>query len=97
MSKIRDIYRICEENGAVGAWLCLLTSISLLIGSAIVPPLFVVDASILAAVGELFAFATLWKLPNIIGSIKDGKSLVLKKGETEIKISDNENKNTNDN
>lgn len=46
-------------KGNYAFWICLAVAIFLLVGSALVPPPFVVDASIFKAVGWLFAFAAL--------------------------------------
>ena len=92
MSKIKEFYKICKDCGAVGAWLCLLTTIFLFIGAALTPPKFIIDASILGAAGILFAFATLWKAPAIIMSIQEGKSLTLSHGDTSITVSSKEEK-----
>lgn len=60
-----------------------LTSIALIVASFIVPPTGVVDPSVLAAVGELFAFAA---LGAVIKAIDKGSSASVKKGDVEIKI-----------
>lgn len=87
MKKFRDFWNICKQNGAVGGWICLLSALFLLIGAALTPPYFIVDSSILAAVGEVFAFFTVLKLPNIIQSVKDGKSIRLQHNDTTIEVS----------
>ena len=46
-----------------------------------------IDPSVLQAVAELGFFMVIFKLPNIIASIKDGKSVTIKKGETEFTVS----------
>lgn len=49
-----------EIKGSTPFWVCLFVSIALLVFGAIVPPMGVIDGSLLTAVGELFAFAALW-------------------------------------
>ena len=83
---IKKFYKICVIDGAVSGWLCLLTTISLLVAAFCVPPVGLIDSSVLVGTSILFAFATLTKLPNIILSIKDGKSLRLNKGDLELEI-----------
>lgn len=83
---MKEFIDICREDGAMGGWICLLTSIVLLIVSFFTPPMWIIDASVLAGVGELFGFATLFKLPNMIQSIRDGKSVKLSKGDTSIEV-----------
>lgn len=75
-------------NGCKLGWIYSFISIVMLIASFLVPPLGVIDQSVLLAVSEIFAFATLNKITDIIKSIQDGKSLILKHGNTEVTIED---------
>ena len=69
--------------GKVSFWVCLLVSLSLIILGFIVPPMGHIDPSVLTAVGEIFAFATL----AVIGdAIKEGYDVKIKKGELEANI-----------
>lgn len=79
-------------EGNAAFWVCLVISILLIIGGAITPPPFVIDASIFIATGELFAFAGLWTLNKAIDKGVDAK---VKHNETEIQII-NENKDITD-
>lgn len=47
-------------------WICLVVSVLLMVGSFFVPPMGIIDGSVLAAVGELFAFASLAALLRAI-------------------------------
>lgn len=47
-------------------WLCLVSSISLLVSGFCVPPMGVIDGSVLQGVGILFGFAALAQIPTII-------------------------------
>ena len=69
----------------ISFWLCLGISIILMIGGAICPPPFVIDASIFKAVGWLFAFAALGQLPDLIQSDKSAR---LEKGDIALTIGD---------
>lgn len=60
-------------SGNTAFWVCLVVSILLIIGGAITPPPFVIDASIFIATGELFAFAGLWTLNKAIDKGVDAK------------------------
>ena len=82
----KKFWQICIDDGALGGWFCLITSIILILTAFFVPPLAYIDGSVLMAVGELFAFGALFKLPNIIKSIKDGKSLRMSKGGFEVEV-----------
>ena len=64
-------------------WLCLVVSIGLIIGGFFVPPLAVIDGSVLQAVGLLLGFATLAQLPVVISSAKSAK---ITHGDTTIEI-----------
>lgn len=65
----------------------ILTAISviLLVGGFLCPPMGIIDGSILAASGILFAFAALWVAAYTI-NVKGGTASV-KAGQTEVSIS----------
>lgn len=70
-------------QGNTAFWVCLVISIILIIGGAITPPPFVIDASIFIATGELFAFAGLWTLNKAIDKNVNAK---VQHNGTEIEI-----------
>ena len=47
-------------------WICLIVSISLIVAGFCVPPMGIIDGSVLTAVGILFGFTTLAQIPVII-------------------------------
>ena len=47
-------------------WICLIVSIGLIVAGFCVPPMGLIDGSVLTAVGILFGFATLAQIPVII-------------------------------
>lgn len=57
-----------------------------MVGSAIVPPPFVVDQSIFKCVAWLFGFAALSQIPSLVES---GKTAKLQHNNTTITIGDN--------
>lgn len=59
-------------------WICLVVAIFLLVGGALTPPPFVVDASIFKAVGWLFAFAALGSFSR---ALDKGLDASIKKGD----------------
>lgn len=63
--------------------ICLVVALGLIIGSFFVPPLAVVDGSILASVGEIFAFAA---LGEVAAAIERGHSATITHGNTQIEI-----------
>lgn len=86
MNKVKKFWEIAKADGAIGGWITLLTSVFLLITSLFLPPKGQIDPSVLQGVAELGFFATLFKLPQIIQSIADGKSLTLQHGETSVTV-----------
>lgn len=64
-------------------------AVLLIVASFILPPMGVVDGSVLAAVGEIFAFAS---LGTVIAAIDKGVDAKVKHGDTELTIGDFENK-----
>lgn len=90
MSKIKKFWEIAKADGAIGGWITLLTSVFLLVTSLFLPPKGQIDPSVLQGVAELGFFATLFKLPQIIASIQDGKSLTLQHNDTTITVASRE-------
>lgn len=66
-----------------------LFSLVLITASFICPPLAVIDGSVLAAVGEVFAFAALWTL---IKAMDDGHTATLTHNDTTLTIEKEEEK-----
>lgn len=62
---------------------CVLVSAGLIIASFITPPMWIIDGSILAAVGELFGFAA---LGEVAAAIERGHSASISHGNTTIEI-----------
>lgn len=62
-------------------WVCLVTSITLIMASFCIPPYAVIDSSVLAAVGEIFAFAT---LATIIEGMTKGLDVKLTHNDTSV-------------
>lgn len=82
MKRLIDIFKRAKLG-----WTFSAVSILLIISSFILPPTGIIDPSVLAAVGEIFAFATLYKLPDIISSVKDGKSVKVSSGDVSVEVS----------
>lgn len=64
-------------------WVCLFTSIIMLVAGFIIPPRAVINPSVLTAVGELFGFATLWA---VVRSIDNGIEAKLTHGNTTLAL-----------
>lgn len=67
--------------------ICLVVSLGLIIASFFIPPLAVVDGSVLAAVGEIFGFAA---LGEVAAAIERGHSASISHGNTTISINKDE-------
>lgn len=80
--KVREAYENYVEHNT---WFKVLSicAIALIVASFIVPPLGIIDSSVLAAVGEIFGFAALWTL---IKAIDKGKVASVSHGSTTISI-----------
>lgn len=61
------------HNAAIMAIVFGVISAALIVGSFFVPPMGFIDGSVLAAVGELFAFAALFRLGAAIERGMDAK------------------------
>ena len=66
---------------------CLIVALGLIIASFFIPPLAVIDGSILAAVGEIFAFAA---LGEVAAAVERGHSATISHGNTSISINKDE-------
>lgn len=69
-------------------WICLIVSIGLLVGGFFVPPMGVVDGSLLTSVGLLLIYALVAQLPTILESAGYAK---ITSGNTTIEISKDDN------
>lgn len=67
--------------------ICLVVSLGLIVTSFFIPPLAVVDGSVLASVGEIFAFAA---LGEVAAAIERGHSASISHGNTTISINKDE-------
>lgn len=68
-------------------WICLIASIGLLITGFLLPPIGIIDNSVITAVGLLLVFAALGQLPTIIEVAGYAK---ISSGSTTIEISKEE-------
>ena len=68
---------------------CLVVAIGLIITSFLTPPAWIVDGSVLAAVGEIFAFAA---LGEVAAAIERGHTATISHGNTQIEIRNEDKK-----
>lgn len=62
-------------------------SIGLIVGGFFVPPLGVIDGSVITSVGLLLMFAVVAQIPDILRTIREGKRIKLTKGDFEVEVS----------
>lgn len=81
--KFFNIFTRLKNFEKVVFWICLLSSIVLLTVSFCLPPTGAIDPSVLAAVGELFAYVT---LSVVIKAIGKGSDISLQKGDINLTL-----------
>lgn len=64
----------------------LFVSIALIVGGFFVPPLGIIDGSVLTAVGELLMFGVLVQVPVILDAARKGKSIKVSKGDFSVDV-----------
>lgn len=67
--------------------LTLCISIVLMIGGFIVPPIGIIDGSVITSVGFLLLFAVIAQVPVIMKSIREGKTIKIQKGDFTAEVS----------
>ena len=72
----------CRLTGYV-FWICLVTSIALLVGGFLTPPTAIIDKSVIISVSELFAFAA---LGVGLEAVRLGRNLRISKGDLVAEI-----------
>ena len=65
----------------------LFISIALIVGGFLLPPMGIIDGSVLTAVGELLMFGVLAQIPGILDAVRNGKSIKVTKGDSSVEIS----------
>ena len=72
-------------------YLTLAISLLLIVGGFLLPPMGIIDGSVLTAVGELLMFGALVQVPALISAAKNGKSIKVTRGNSSIEVSSSEN------
>ena len=67
-------------------YLTLAISLLLIIGGFLLPPMGIIDSSVLTAVGELLMFGVLAQVPTLIDAAKNGKSVKISKGDFSAEV-----------
>ena len=68
----------------------LAVSLLLITGGFLLPPMSIIDSSVLTAVGELLMFGVMAQVPHLIEAAKNGKSIRLQKGDFSAEVSSKE-------
>ena len=93
MGKFKEFIYNSAKNKLLSDWVILLFSIGLFVTSFFLPPKGVIDASVIAAVGETgILYILIFKLTDMIQSIKDGKYIKVKHNDTSIEVGDKDAK-----
>ena len=80
---MKKIYNKLNNIGKVSFWVTLITSIVLIITSFFLPPTGSVDPTVMASVGELFAFGT---LGTVLTAISKGADVTLQHNNTSVTL-----------
>ena len=67
----------------------LTVSVLLIVGGVLVPPVGVIDGSVLTAVGLLLMFGVIAQIPTILNAVREGKSIKLTKGDFSAEVNSN--------
>ena len=67
-------------------YLTLAISLLLIVGGFLLPPMGIIDGSVLTAVGELLMFGVLAQVPVLISAAKNGKSVKISKGDFSAEV-----------
>ena len=67
-------------------YLTFAISLLLIIGGFLLPPMGIIDGSVLTAVGELLMFGVLAQVPALIDAAKNGKSVKISKGDFSAEV-----------
>lgn len=86
---MKKIYDKLNNIGKVSFWVTLITSIVLIITSFFLPPTGAIDPSVMASVGELFAFGT---LGTVLSAISKGADVTLNHGQTSVTLNNPDDK-----
>ena len=74
-------------------WVCLSVSIALIVAGFCVPPMGLIDPSVLTAVGEMFGFAALYTLWL---AIQKGATAKVNHGKTSLSVGNHDQENHSD-
>lgn len=85
LARIRAMTRNVRTSTTIGLWVCMISSIALLVTSFIVPPMGEISPSVLKAGSLIFAFAALLEVRE---AIAEGLGVKLTHGDTTVVVKD---------
>lgn len=94
LAQFRAMARNVSASTTVGLWVCVLSTIGLLVASFLVPPRGVIDPSVLKGGSLIFAFAGLFELRE---AIREGLGFKLTHGSTTVEVHDLDGKAPDEN
>ena len=68
-------------------YVTLAVSLLLITGGFLLPPMGIIDSSVLTAVGELLMFGVMAQVPGILQAVRDGERIKLSKGDFSAEVS----------
>lgn len=78
-----------KKRKSISFWVCLIVSVGLFIGGFLVPPIGVIDGSVLKAIGLLLSYSVIDKIPDIVKIIKEVDTARFTKGDMSIELGKN--------
>lgn len=92
---MKEFVKIAKKNNSIFGFICLIISVLLITFGFALPPLAVIDNSVLIAVGLMFGFYVIDKIPILTQTIMETKtSLKFQKGDTSLEVKSNNNETT---
>lgn len=85
MNYLRDMAKNVKTSTTIALWVCIVSAVGLFVASFLVPPLGIIDGSVLRAASLLFAFGSLAVLRE---AIREGIGAKLTHGKTTIEVRD---------
>jgi len=68
-------------------YVTFFVSLVLIIGGFLVPPVGVIDGSVITSVGLLLMFAVVAQIPSFLKAVNEGKRIKLQKGDFSVEAS----------
>ena len=65
----------------------LATSVLLIAGGFLSPPIGIIDGSVITAVGLLLGFSVAAQIPDLLSAVRSGQSIRLQKGDFSAEVS----------